>query len=219
MIVYFKRKRLRRRARGRAKPQSEDCMTNSNTMEIAERLKGLREMMDMTAAEVAEAAGLDEKTYLEYEAGKKDFSVTMLYNCAGKFGVDVTALLTGHTPTLSSYSIVRAGQGVVTERRHAFTYQHLAQNFIGRTAEPFYVVAPFVAGAEDKPIPLSAHNGQEFDYILSGRLMVNIDGHIDTLNPGDAAYYDSSQPHGMIAVGGEDCVFLAVVLHPEKKEK
>ncbi len=192
-------------------------MTNSNTREIAERLKGLREMLDLTPAEVAEAAGMDEATYLEYEAGGRDFSVTMLYNCAGKFGVDVTALLTGHTPTLSSYSIVRAGQGVRTERRHAFTYQHLAQNFKGRTAEPFFVTAPFVPGAEDKPIPLSAHNGQEFDYILSGRLMVNIGGNIDELGPGDAAYYDSSQPHGMIAVGGEDCVFIAVVLHPEKK--
>ena len=84
----------------------------STTTEIAERLKGLREMMDISTAEMAQVAGIDEKTYLDYEAGKKDFSVTLLYNCAGRFGVDVTALLTGHTPTLSSYSIVRAGQGV-----------------------------------------------------------------------------------------------------------
>ena len=104
-------------------------MNNTNTKEIAERLKGLREMMEISAAEMAEVAGVDEKTYLEYEKGAKDFSVTFLYNCAGRFGVDVTALLTGYTPTLSSYSIVRAGQGVLTERRHMFTYQHLAQNF------------------------------------------------------------------------------------------
>lgn len=85
-------------------------MSDSNTREIAERLKGLREMMEISTAEMAEAAGVDEKTYLEYEEGGKDFSVTFLYNCAGRFGVDVTALLTGHTPTLSSYSIVRAGR-------------------------------------------------------------------------------------------------------------
>ena len=138
-------------------------MTNSNTREIAERLKGLREMLDLTPAEVAEAAGMDEATYLEYEAGNRDFSVTMLYNCAGKFGVDVTALLTGHTPTLSSYSIVRAGQGVRTERRHSFTYQHLAQNFKGRTAEPFFVTAPFVPGAEDYIIEALTWLGIRFD--------------------------------------------------------
>lgn len=131
--------------------------------------------------------------------------------------MDVTALLTGHTPTLSSYSIVRAGQGVLTERRHSFSYQHLAQNFRGRTAEPFYVTAPYVKGSEDKPIPLSSHKGQEMDYILSGQLMVNINGNVDVLNEGDTVYYDSGQPHGMIAVGGKQCVFLAVVLKPEEK--
>ena len=195
----------------------EVYMNNTNTKEIAERLKGLREMMEISTAEMAEVAGVDEKTYLEYEKGAKDFSVTFLYNCAGRFGVDVTALLTGHTPTLSSYSIVRAGQGVLTERRHMFTYQHLAQNFRGRTAEPFLVNAPYVKGAEDKPIPLSAHKGQEMDYILKGKLMVNVAGNIDTLSEGDTIYYDSGQPHGMIAVGGEPCTFLAVVLKPEEK--
>ena len=183
----------------------EVYMTGSNTKEIAERLKGLREMMEISAAEMAEVAGVDEKTYLEYEKGTKDFSVTFLYNCAGRFGVDVTALLT------------RAGQGVLTERRHMFTYQHLAQNFRGRTAEPFLVNAPYVKGAEDKPIPLSAHKGQEMDYILKGKLMVNVAGNIDTLSEGDTIYYDSGQPHGMIAVGGEPCTFLAVVLKPEEK--
>ena len=207
--------RINRRAARKCAREKETEM--STTTEIAERLKGLREMMDFSVAEMAAVAGMDEKTYLEYEAGKKDFSVTMLYNCAGKFGVDVTALMTGHTPTLSSYSIVRAGQGVLTERRHSFSYQHLAWNFRGRTAEPFYVTAPYVKGAEDKPIALSAHKGQEMDYILSGQLMVNINGNIDVLGEGDTVYYDSGQPHGMIAVGGKDCVFLAVVLKPEKQ--
>ena len=206
-----------RTARERTRPPEEVNMTGSNTKEIAERLKGLREMMEISVPEMAEAAGVDEKTYLAYENGEKDFSVTFLYNCAGKCGVDVTALLTGHTPTLSSYSIVRAGQGVLTERRHSFSYQHLAQNFRGRTAEPFFVTAPYVKGAEEKPIPLSAHKGQEMDYILTGRLMVNVGGNIDVLDAGDTIYYDSSQPHGMIAVGGEPCTFLAVVLKPEEK--
>lgn len=186
----------------------------SQTVEIAERLKGLREMMDISVPEMAGVAGVDEKTYLDYEAGKKDFSVTFLYNCAERFGVDVTALLTGHTPKLSSFSIVRAGQGVLTERRHSFTYQHLAQNFRGRTAEPFLVDVPYDASAEKKPIALSTHKGQEMDYILSGQLKININGREEILCEGDTAYYDSGQPHGMVAVGGKNCEFLAIVLKP-----
>lgn len=184
----------------------------NNNAEIAERLKGLREMLDVPVADMASVTGVSEKEYAEYETGEKDFSVTFLYNCAEKLGVDVTELLTGSTPTLSSCSIVKAGQGVVTERRKFFTYEHLAHNFKGRSAEPFLVTAPYEAGAENKPIALSSHNGQEMDYILDGRMLLVVNGRITVLNKGDTAYYDSAQPHGMIAVGGRPCTFLAIVL-------
>lgn len=184
----------------------------SRTAEIAERLKALREITEVTVEEMCAVTGVDEKTYLEYENGDRDFSVTFLYNCAGKFGVDVTALLTGHTPKLSSYSIVRAGQGVLTERRHSFRYEHLAQNFRGRTADPFLVSVPYSKEAEEQPISLSTHKGQEMDYILDGELKIVINGKTEILRAGDTAYYDSGQPHGMIAVGGKACKFIAIVL-------
>jgi len=184
----------------------------SNNIEIAQRLKGLREMCDLSCKDMAEVTGMNEKEYADFETGKKDFSVTFLYNCAEKFGVDVTEILTGATPRLSSYSIVRAGHGVITERRHMFTYEHLAQNFKGRTCEPFLVTVPFEKGSEDKPIPLSSHQGQEMDYIISGSLKLCVNGKEEILNEGDTAYYDSAQPHGMIAINGKECKFLAIVL-------
>lgn len=184
----------------------------NNNAEIAERLKGLREMLDLSVEDMAKVTGLSACDYAEYETGERDFSVTFLYNCAEKFGVDVTELLTGTTPTLSSCSIVRAGQGVVTNRRRLFTYEHLAQNFKGRTAEPFLVVAPYEEGAENRPIALSSHNGQEMDYILEGQMLLSVNGRTTVLHEGDTAYYDSAQPHGMIAIGGKPCKFLAVVL-------
>ena len=169
-------------------------------------------MLELTAEDMAEVTGLSADEYAQYETGERDFSVTLLYNCAEKFGVDVTELLTGTTPTLSSCSIVRAGQGVVTNRRRLFTYEHLAHNFKGRTAEPFLVTAPYEEGSENKPIALSSHNGQEMDYILEGELLLSVNGRTTLLKAGDTAYYDSSQPHGMIAVGGAPCRFMAVVL-------
>ncbi len=186
----------------------------SKTAEIAERLKALREITEISVEEMCAVTGVDEKTYLEYEEGERDFSVTFLYNCAGKFGVDVTALLTGHTPKLSSYSIVRAGQGVLTERRHSFRYEHLAQNFRGRTADPFLVSVPYSKEVEEQPIALSTHKGQEMDYVLEGELKIVVNGKTEYLCEGDTAYYDSGQPHGMIAVGGKDCKFIAIVLRP-----
>ncbi|HKL94688.1 MAG TPA: XRE family transcriptional regulator [Clostridia bacterium] len=184
----------------------------SNTVEIAERLKGLREMMEISPEEMASVCGMGVKSYLEHEEGKVDFSVTMLFNCAERFGVDVTSLFTGVAPKLGSFSIVKAGDGLSVERRHSFTYQHLASHFKEREAEPFLVIAPYNDEEQNNVIHLSSHKGQEMDYILSGKLRISIDGKEEILSEGDTAYYDSGLPHGMIAVGGTPCKFIAVVL-------
>lgn len=184
----------------------------SKTAEIAERLKGLRQMMEISPSDMASSCGLSEKDYLEYEKGKLDFSVTMLCQCADRFKIDVTELFSGNTPKLMQYSVVRAGKGLSVERRQSFVYQHLASNFKNREAEPFLVTAPYNSSEQSKPIGLSSHKGQEMDYVLSGAMKISVDGKEEVLNAGDCIYYDSALPHGMIAINGAPCVFLAIVL-------
>lgn len=180
--------------------------------EIAERLKGLREMEEISVEEMAEVAGVAVEDYLGYESGERDFSFTLLYKCATKLGVDFTEIVTGRSPTLSGYSVVRAGTGMPIRRRQGFEYLHVAERIKGRTAEPFVVTAPYLAEQQDKPIALSTHVGQEMDFILEGSLKVEINGKTEILNAGDNVYYDSGLPHGMIAVGGTPCKFLAIVM-------
>ena len=74
------------------------------------------------------------------------------------------------------------------------------------------VTAPYEEEAQDKPIRLSVHGGQEWDYILKGKLKFIIGDHTEIVEEGDSLYYNSKQPHGMIAVGGEDCEFLAILI-------
>lgn len=183
--------------------------------EIAQRIMALREIMEIPAEEMAAAAGVTLEEYLACESGQTDFSFTFLYNCAGRFGVDIVELLTGEKPRLSFYSVVRAGDGLDIKRRAGFTYNHLAYRFTGKVAEPFLVTAPYSEAEQEKPIHLSRHKGQEFDYVLSGTLKVQMEDHTEYLSAGDAIYYDSSHGHGMIAANGEPCVFLAVVLKAE----
>lgn len=185
--------------------------------EIAQRITALREIMEIPAEEMAQAAGVSVEEYRECEAGNTDFSFTFLYNCARRFGVDIVELLTGEKPRLSFYSVVRAGSGLDIKRRAGFTYNHLAYRFTGKVAEPFLVTAPYDAEEQERPIHLSRHEGQEFDYILSGSLKVQMEEHTEILKAGDAIYYDSGHGHGMIATGGEPCTFLAVVLKAEDK--
>jgi len=185
---------------------------NTRIIEIAERIRGLRDIMDFTREEMAAATGIDAESYSEYEAGTKDFSFTFLYKCAEKFGVDIVELLTGEAPKLEFYSIVRKGQGLDIKRQHGFVYQHMAYRFRDKNVEPFVVTAPYSAEAEKAPIELSFHEGQEMDYIIKGSLLVQFEDHQEVLHEGDLVYYDSGRGHGMIAVGGEECTFLAVVI-------
>lgn len=185
---------------------------NAKIMEIAERVKALREIMDYSTLDMARAIGIPESEYVDYEAGKKDFNFTFLYNCAEKFGVDIMEIITGENPRLNFYTVTRAGEGMPIKRREGFTYQHLAHLFKNRDTEPMIVTAPYHEEEQDKPIETRSHDGQEFDYVISGQLKVNLDGFIEVLNPGDSIYYNSACKHGMIATGGTDCTFIAVVI-------
>ncbi|MGI6203230.1 MAG: AMP-binding protein [Eubacteriales bacterium] len=178
---------------------------------IASRIAELRAIRGKTVAEMAAVTGVTEEEYLRAEAGELDLSFTFVHNCARELGVDITALIKGEDARLKTFSVVRAGEGMRLQRRRGFKYEHLASAFAGRLSEPFLVTVPYDAEAEQKPIPLSSHVGEEFDFVLRGTLKVQVAGHTEILHAGDAIYYDSSQPHGMIAVGGEPCEFIAVV--------
>lgn len=187
-------------------------------IEIAERIHALREIMEISVEDMAEAVGLSVEAYLQYEQGECDFGFTFLYKCAEKFGVDIIELLTGENPHLSFYSVVRRGDGLDMKRRAGFKYEHLAHRFRDKIAEPFLVTAPFIESQQDEPIELSHHKGQEFDYIIKGQLKVKFEDHEEILNEGDAVYYDSGRGHGMIACGGSECVFMAIVMKDRTEE-
>ena len=185
---------------------------NFNIKEVAERLKGMRDILNISKEEMCEKTGVSMEEYDLIENGEKDFSVTFVYKCAEVFGVDIIELLTGENPKLKRYNVIRKGTGLPVKRREGFEYQHLAYLFKDKRIEPFMVIAPFNAEEQDKPITLSSHEGQEFDYIISGKLKIVIDGKIKVLSAGDSIIYDSSAPHGMIAVDGNKCEFLAILI-------
>lgn len=183
--------------------------------EVAERIRTLREILEITPEEMAKVTETTTEEYLKYESGERDFSFTFLFNCANRFGVDLTDLVTGEGPHLSGYSLVRRDEGLKIKRRQGFQYQNMAYLFKQRMAEPFIVTAPYSKEMELAPVSLSCHAGQEMDLIIEGSLRFYHDGHEELLNPGDCVYYDSIRPHGMVAAGGKECTFLAVVMKKE----
>jgi transcriptional regulator with XRE-family HTH domain len=189
-----------------------------NIKEVATRIRSLREDSDLSLANMAEATGRSVEEYEAQESGEHDLSFTFLYKCATALGVDVIELLTGEAPHLTGYEITRKGQGLAIKRRAGFEYLHQASLFKHKLCEPFIVTAPYHPAEQSQPIHLSYHEGQELDFIISGRLRFAYEDHVEEVGAGDVLYYDSSRGHGMVATGGEPCTFLAVVLKPNPQQ-
>ena len=182
--------------------------------EIAGRIRELREIEGLTAADMAKKTAVSEEEYLACENGRSDLNFAFIYRCALAFGVDVTDIIEGQSPNLKSYTVTRRGEGQRIEKAHGMTYYNLAASFKNRIAEPLYVKSVFSEEAQHRDIELTTHTGQECDLIIEGKLKVQVGEHKEVLGPGDSIYYDSSTPHGMIAVDGKDCIFYAIVLNP-----
>ncbi len=178
--------------------------------QIAERLRGLRDALELPLEEVAKVCQLSTDDYLRLESGTVDISVSVLSRIAHAYGVELTALMFGDEPTMSSYFVTRKGKGLAVERVKAYKYQALAAGFRHRNADPFMVTVH--PKPEGTPIFLNSHPGQEFNYVLDGRLMLQINGKQLILDPGDSIYFDSSKPHGMLALDGKKVSFLAIIL-------
>ncbi len=183
--------------------------------EMAGRIRELREISGLSVPEMAEKTAVSQEEYRRCEAGQQDLNFAFLYRCALTFGVDVTDLIEGQSPKLRAYTLTRAGRGRKIEQAHGLTYYNLAADFQNRISEPLYVQAAYSAEAERRPIELTTHEGQECDLVLKGTLKVQVGEHTEILHEGDSIYYDSSNPHGMIALDGEDCLFYAIVLTPQ----
>jgi len=177
-------------------------------LEIGGRLAGLRDIMDIPVETMARAMQLSTDEYLAYEHGERDFSFSFLSNAAGILGVDVVELISGETPKLTTCALVRKGEGFDISRREAYDYKHLAFTFSNKKAEPFMVTVEPGGAA---PV-LHAHEGQEFNYMVSGRMEFHLDDMVYDLNEGDSVYFDSGAPHAMKALGDQPAQFLAVVM-------
>ena len=115
----------------------------SNLQLIAERIKGLRDMLEITSADISSHLNITEEEYLSFETGEKDFGFTFLYSVANHLGVDITELLTGVIPKLTTFSVIRKDEGLPIERRSGFNYLHLAYPFKNKLSEPFIVNAKY----------------------------------------------------------------------------
>lgn len=178
--------------------------------QIGLRLKGLRDALDLNQEEFANSCNIPLADYKEYEAGKKDFSISLLKFIANKYNVELTTLMFDDEPRMNSYFVTRKNQGLAIKRVEDYKYEALAAGFSNRKADIFIVtVEPKM---QTTAIHHSSHSGHEFNLVVEGRMLIQINGKDIILEVGDSIYFDSHLLHGMKALDDKRVKFLAIVL-------
>ena len=191
-------------------------MTTQSSMNqlqsIAQRICEMRRIMGYTEKQMAEMTDISEETYTSYESGTVDLPFTFIHKCAKVFGIELTDILEGHSAKLSGYTVTRRGEGLTTASEDGITIQDMAPLFRKKLATPYWVTYQYSEELQKKPISTVTHAGQEFDMVVKGSMRIRIGDREETLHEGDSVFFKSSTPHGMIAIDGEDCVFLAMIM-------
>jgi transcriptional regulator with XRE-family HTH domain len=171
---------------------------NEKVAHIPERIKELREILEISVLDMAKDTNISFETYSKYESGDIDIPISVLYTIANRLGTDVTVLLTGEEARMDSAAVCRKGKGVQIERYPGYEFSSLAYNFKHRTMEPLLVLL-------DSSKPQAAqvsHSGQEFNYVVEGQVKVTVGRSEHILSQGDSIYFDARLPHGQSAVNG-----------------
>ncbi|MBO5999359.1 MAG: AMP-binding protein [Lachnospiraceae bacterium] len=187
--------------------------------DISRRIVEMREILGYTEEDMARLTEVSLEDYIAYEHCEKDLPFTFIHKCALVFNIELTELLEGSNARLTSYTVTREGEGHQTAKEEGIDIRNLAPAFKNKLSEPYFVRYEYSEALQHQPIHLTRHSGQEFDYVIEGTMIVQVGSNKEILYAGDSIYYNSSTPHGMIATGGEDCVFLAVVLPEEETQE
>ncbi|MGD9781084.1 MAG: helix-turn-helix domain-containing protein [Kiritimatiellia bacterium] len=183
---------------------------------IGPRIRQLREHRELSVEALAQRAACSPEMIAALEAGELVPSLTPLFRLARGLGVRLGTLLDDQSQ--DGPAIVRQGDAGVTVhfsgndpvRKHStLDFHPLAPHKAARNMEPFLVdVHPAPADVD-----LNEHEGEEFIYVLSGRIEVRYGKDVHRLDAGDSIYYESVVPHHLHALGG-DARILAVIYAP-----
>ena len=185
-------------------------MSNTNTF-VGSKIKGLRETKNLSIEEVAESTGLSVEQINSIE-NDQNLIARALGVRLGTFMDDNDAIgpVVCRAEDRERESSISFSNGATDARKH-MEYHPLAQQKAGRHMEPFIIDINPETTPEYK---LSAHEGEEFIYVMEGEVEVEYGKEKYLLKQGDSIYYDSIVKHHLHGAPGKSAKILALVYIP-----
>ena len=188
-----------------------------NRKKIGNKIKAFREFRQLSLADLAIQANLDEAQLQLIEDEGNVPSLGVLIKISRAMGVRIGTFLDDQE-TIGP-ALVNAGKAEETlsfstkdeSTREHLNFFSLAQAKAGRHMEPFLVE---IEPSEESDYKLSSHEGEEFIYVLEGRIEINYGKEVYLLQKGDTIYLDSVVAHNIHAAGEQAAKILAVVYTP-----
>ncbi|MBO4819932.1 MAG: helix-turn-helix transcriptional regulator [Prevotella sp.] len=191
-------------------------MTENSTV-VGSKIKSIRETKNISISELVERTGLSTEQITSIENDQFLPSLGPLIKIARALGVRLGTFLDDNDEL--GPVVCRAEErdsslsfsNDAAEARKNMVYHSLAKKKMGRHMEPFIID---IQPSEEKDFKLSAHEGEEFIYVMSGEVEIAYGKTTYTLREGDSIFYDSIVNHHVHGATGKSAKILAVVYIP-----
>ena len=186
---------------------------------VGAKIRSMRESKGLSQEEIAERSGLSLEQVTSIEDDEFLPSLGPLIKIARALGVRLGTFLDDNDelgPVVCRREVQEASSSISfsndsTEARQNMIYHSLARQKAGRHMEPFVID---IKPDEVQQFKLSAHEGEEFIYVLEGTIEIAYGKTVYELNQGDSIFYDSIVKHHVHGAPGKSAKILAVVYIP-----
>jgi len=182
---------------------------------IGDNIRQWRLKKGLTLTETATKAGLTKSTLSKIETGLISPPISTVLRIGDALGVSLADFFI-EPAKARNYVLTRKGQGVPIIRdgsKFGYSYEALALEMSGKKAEPFILTVK-----PGNPTTVFQHGGDEFMFVLSGKMEMTIGGEKLLLNPGDSIYFNPRLPHAARAIGKQPVRYLDLFMQDAAEE-
>jgi len=187
-------------------PMSDEVpdQLGADLVKVGARLRRLRKERGWNLEDLAGRTNLSRAYLSRLESGGRQPSLSVLFELARAYDVSFTSLFEPE-PEVDNLVVVRAAEGRV-QRGNGLLYEKLSDGSWAFNLQPLRIVVP----AKREGDALYKHEGEQWLYVLSGRLRFEIASEEVVLEAGDAAHFDADNPHRLEALDGRDAEVIIV---------